>query len=232
QLIQLRDKYAASEELGMNVAPFRIAEIYEIIEGEEVPLPYLERDYIPGYATNKIPISKYEIPGYQDRLAVLLAKAYAANWMCGRTTKQGNPFIDSGDEIVTENRHGFPHDIFFLDISRSFSDYSTPLVEFTEAYVMPVVSREPHLKNRAAFYRFYASRIEKQIDKTKKEFLKREKPFKLILKGRKFSEEEETLAYRYFKCLDRLKNTDPKKVRATMNKFAKKLGFLDKYTGN
>src|SRR5664279_5105322 len=86
------DRRLGCRQLGMNltrrVAMRRLSEIYEgtnaAFRGEMIRTIYFEREYLPGAATDKLPLERYAVPGYGLKLAALLGRAAASSMIVGR----------------------------------------------------------------------------------------------------------------------------------------------------
>ena len=127
------------------------------VNGQLVPVIYLERDYLNGLATDKLPLSKYLKPGYADRLAWLLGRAAAANLIAGRA-QEGTRHVlfDDGDEVIMENPvSGLPDRLVVSDPSGAFSDYQHGLLEAAEAYARPVNVRASYTPDPREFAETY-----------------------------------------------------------------------------
>ena len=91
------DRRLGCRQLGMNltrrVAMRRLSEIYHgtnaRFRGEPIRTIYFEREYLPGIATDKLPLEKYARPGYAPRLAALLGRAAASSIIVGRALEPG-----------------------------------------------------------------------------------------------------------------------------------------------
>ena len=105
------DRRLGCRQLGMNmtcrVAMQRLSETYAganaRFRGELIRTIYFEREYLPGFATDKLPLERYVRPGYAAKLASLLGRAAASSIIVGRALEAGKrPVFDDGDEVVRE----------------------------------------------------------------------------------------------------------------------------------
>src|SRR5258708_5272260 len=88
----LLDRRLGCRQLGMNLCRRavmrRLNETYQgsnqTYRGQTIRTTYFERDYLPGIATDKLPIDRYVRPGFALALAKLLGRAAASSLIVGR----------------------------------------------------------------------------------------------------------------------------------------------------
>ena len=150
------DRRLGCRQLGMNltrrVVMRRLGELYQgrnkRYRNERIRTTYFEREYLPGLATDKLPVEKYSQPGYAAKLARLLGQAAAAGITVGRALEAG-PVFDDGDELVREGEDGLPAEILVGDHSGAFTEYQSPLETFAAHYARPVNLRDKVVPNLA-----------------------------------------------------------------------------------
>lgn len=122
------DRLAAIRTLGLPVPEFKEIDIQDELGTETIPVYYFERDYIPGIATDKIPLLFYARAGFLPQLAFFLGQAAAASLVLGRTDPRSNQlYYDDGDEIICLDASGLPAAFMLLETTGSFKDWTTPI---------------------------------------------------------------------------------------------------------
>ncbi|MCC6579101.1 MAG: hypothetical protein IT440_01575, partial [Phycisphaeraceae bacterium] len=140
------DRRLACRQLGMNLAgrvwTRKIQERYDgsnrAHHGATIWSPYVQRDYIPGIASDKAPRARLRDPDYAAQLATALGRAAAANIIVGRADLHEQVVFDDGDEILVEDAQGGIADVVVADPTGSFTRFRQPLVEDAAAYAAPV----------------------------------------------------------------------------------------------
>ncbi|MBW2981602.1 hypothetical protein KY343_01855 [Candidatus Woesearchaeota archaeon] len=201
------DRWNACEQLGMKLLPITTDDIYETIDGVEVPLIYFERDYIDGIATDKIPASRFENKEYAARFAKLLGEAAVVSMVTGRADNNKVIHFDDGDEVIIEEE-GLPVDLINAENTSSFGDYTTALSGFTEAYAMPVINRKELVSDIRKFARDYVKALVDRFTELQKEYRDYQGAFDSLFKDRIY-DKKGSIAYRWEKVLERLNTTDP-----------------------
>ncbi len=145
------DRRLGCRQLGMNltrrVTLRYLMETYNgtnsRFRGGAIRTVYFEREYLPGMATDKLPLEKYAQPGYGPKLASLLGRAAATNMIVGRALESGKrPVFDDGDEVLREGEDGMPAEIMVCDHTGAFGEYKLPLETFAAYYSRPVNLRD------------------------------------------------------------------------------------------
>ena len=140
------DRRLGCRQLGMNMCRrLFMRKLNEIYQGTHAPYrgtlirtTYFEREYLPGIATDKIPIDRYTRPGYALKVAALLGRAAASTLIVGRSFDSLRPAFDDGDEVLREGEDGQPSEILLCDHSGAFTEYKLPMT--TLAVDMPARS--------------------------------------------------------------------------------------------
>jgi hypothetical protein len=209
----IMDRRLACRQVGMNlplhVTAKRISERFICENGEdcEIWVPYFEREYIRGMATDKLPLRKLAAEGFATVFAGLLGRAAAPNLIVGRCDLTGAPLFDDGDEILDTDEDGSPKDIIVADHTGAFNDYATLLAEFAADYAAPVNRRVAHLANPKAFAAAYLHGLESRIRRIQEDYRQRQRAFDTLFQYRP-RRAGVTFAYRWERVLERLKKTD------------------------
>lgn len=211
------DRRLGCQQLGMNlpahVTSRRISETYngkraEML-GQVYWTSYLERDYVDGYASDKLPVQNYLNHEFNRRLARLLGEAAAINLMVGRTRMtDGQVLFDDGDEVIVLSPDGLPARLVVSDHTGAFNNYRSPLEELTGYYVAPVRQRAKWMPNAAEFAEIYLISLESQFRHIRNEYFRRKRAFDTLFLHRR-RDEAGSFAYRWECVLQRLSQTDP-----------------------
>ena len=206
------DRRLGCQQLGMNLAPQvvsrRISETYTGTQalycGQTYWITYLERPYLAGWASDKIPPHRYENAAFNLSLARLLGAAAATNLIIGRTrTDRATVLFDDGDEIVLFDADDMPLNLLVSDNTGTFSHYRQPLLELAAAYAAPINRRARLMPNARAFAACYLSAFVVRFDSTRCEYLRRKRAFDKLFSHRT-RDEGGSFAYRWECILARL----------------------------
>jgi len=211
------DRRLGCRQLGMHltrrVAMRRLSEVYNGTNarfwGEMIRTIYFEREYLPGIATDKLPLEKYSRPGYGPKLAALLGRAAAANMIVGRALEAGkHPVFDDGDEVVREGEDGLPAEIMVGDHSGAFGEYTLPLDTFAAHYARPINIRDKVVPDPAGFATAYLDAFREQFLHIQGDYHKRRRAFDTLFKHCKY-DKGGSFAFRWECVLRRLDQTNP-----------------------
>ena len=211
------DRRLGCRQLGMNmtcrVAMQRLSETYAganaRFRGELIRTIYFEREYLPGFATDKLPLERYVRPGYAAKLASLLGRAAASSIIVGRALEAGKrPVFDDGDEVVREGEDGLPMEIMEADHSGAFGEYKLPLETFAAHYARPVNTRDKVVPDPQGFATAYLDAFRDQFLHIQGDYRKRRRAFDTLFKHCKY-DQGGSFAYRWERVLCRLDQTNP-----------------------
>ena len=222
EAIQLSDEYTdycldrrvGCHQLGMNlsrrVVIRRLNQIYQgansRYRGQLIRTTYFERDYVPGIATDKLPLERFSRPGYASRLARLLGQAAASSLIVGRQIEGGRTVFDDGDEVVIEGPDGLPIEILVTDHTGAFAEFTLPLETAAAAYARPVNHRDNHISNAVEFAEAYLAALRDQFLRVQGDYRKRRNAFDHLFKDSKY-DPAGSFAFRWECVLRRLDNT-------------------------
>jgi hypothetical protein len=224
------DRRLGCRQLGMNlcrrVFMRRLNEIYggkrEGLRGQIIRTTYFEREYVPGIATDKVPLDRYTRPGYALKLASLLGRAAAGSLIVGRSFDATRPAFDDGDEVVREGEDGLPSEILVGDHSGAFTEYQLPLETFAADYARPVNRRETILPDAQAFAQAYLAALREQFLHIQGDYRKRRRAFDNLFAHCKY-DTAGSFAYRWECVLKRLDKTDVDKLLGVISSHLKAL---------
>ncbi len=225
------DRRLGCRQLGMNltrrVVMRRLSETYtgtnQRYRGELIRTIYFERDYLPGIATDKLPVERYSRPGYAPRLAALLGRGAASSLIVGRSFDLGNsPLFDDGDEVVIEGEDGLPSEVLLGDHSGAFGEYKLPLDGFASHYARPINKRENLVPNPEQFALAYLTAFREQFLHIQGDYRKRRRAFETLFKHCKY-DIGGSFAYRWECVLKRLDQTDIESLLEAIRKHVRVL---------
>lgn len=226
------DRRLGCWHLGMNVllkvAVKQLREPYRCsrpdCQGLKIPVTYFDREYLPGIATDKVPASKYRIPGYATRFATLLGAAAAANCIVGRADERtGIVVFDQGDEVVIEGDDGLPTKILVGDHAGSFAAYAEPdLAAFAPAYARPVNLRADRVPDSRAFALAYLAGFEERLRHVQEDYRRRRMAFETLFRHCHY-DKNGSFAFRWECVLKRLDGAD---VSGVVNAIRQRIAFL------
>jgi hypothetical protein len=209
------DRRLGCRQLGMNlcrrVIMRRLNEIYQgknqAHRGQVVRTTYFEREYLPGIATDKLPLERYLRSGYAPKLAELMGRTAAAGLIVGRSLNGTRPTFDDGDEVVREGSDGLPCELLLADHSGAFTEYKLPLEAFAADYARPINVRENTLPDPVEFATRYLEAFRGQFLHIQGDYRKRRRAFDTLFKHCKY-DPGGSFAYRWECVLRRLDQTD------------------------
>ena len=213
------DRRLGCRQLGMNlparIVARRISECYpgipQVLRGRPIWGTYIERDYIHGIATDKMPLAKFADQAFANRFAALLGRAAAANMVVGRTDLDGHVVFDDGDEVIILNDDGLPEELTISDPTGTFNDYTTSMVNMASTYAKPINDRAAMVPDAMAFATKYIESFGSELTRIQQEYRKRKRGFDNLFRHRR-CDPAGSYAYRWLKVLERLNATQPQQV--------------------
>mgnify|MGYP000378727367 CR=1 FL=1 len=209
------DRRLGCRQLGMNlpsrIAIQRVGEVYHGIrkeyEGQMIWAMYVERDYIAGVATDKLPLWRFRNPEFALKFAQLLGRAAAPNMIVGRLHQNGTVLFDDGDEVLVMDSSGLPTNLVVADHTGTFVNYTTPLEAFADGYAVPINRRIGYVPDPAVFVESYCGAFLQRFLQIQREYVRRRRAFRTLFKHRKY-DTAGSFAHRWSCVLDRLEQTD------------------------
>lgn len=213
------DRRLGCRQLGMNlparIIARKISEPYygcrHDMHGVSIWTTYIERDYIHGIATDKMPNGKFQNPEFAVRFARLLGMAAAPNLVVGRTDLENRVVFDDGDEVIRCDEHGLPAEVIVADPTGTFTDYRTPLEVLVKDYARPVNSRIALVPDPIAFAAAYIESFSNSFRRIQQEYRKRKRGFDSLFHHRR-RDEGGSFAYRWEQILLRVNRADPQEL--------------------
>ena len=217
------DRRLGCRQLGMKlptkVTTGRIYETYNGINaayrGMRCSVVYFERQYVRGYATDKLQVRLYVNQDFNRKLARLLGEDAATNIIVGRAYIDKRVMFDDGDEVIVLDAQGLPDHLVVSDHTGTFADYQTPLLSNVGAYAAPVNRRTPFMRNAVEFAEIYLESFLNRLTRTQQEYRRRRRAFDNLFKHQPV-DPAGNFAYRWQCILKRLDVTDPHALTAVI----------------
>ncbi len=216
------DRRLGCRQLGMHlpahVQTRRISERYtgrnERYYGQTYWTTCLERDYVDGRASDKLPDASYQNPEFNRRLAHLLGEAAAVNLIVGRMRlDDASVLFDDGDEVILLDAGGLPATLAVSDHTGTFTNYQGDLSQDLATYAEVVNRRAPRMPNAAEFAEIYLETFVQRFDRTQEVYRERRRAFDSLFKHRPW-DPGGSMAFRWFHVLKRLDAADPRQLAA------------------
>ena len=219
----IMDRRLACRQLGMNlprnVGFGQFTEKYtgqNQYFGTTVRAYYYVRQYVPGIASDKIPVDRFHNPAFALKFAELMGEAAALDLVVGRrTTETNEPIFDRNYEVLQIGPKGLPVRLVVTDHAGSFVDYSTPLEQGVAPYAEVVRRRERFVTDYGEFAKTYVAAFERRIAAVQAAYRERRAAFDDLFAGRPY-DQAGSGAYRWSCVLKRLDACDPKVVATAL----------------
>jgi hypothetical protein len=213
------DRRLGCRQLGMNlparIVARKISEPYSgcrsELRGVSIWTTYIERDYIHGIATDKMPNGKFQNSEFAVRFARLLGEAAASNLIVGRTDLENRVVFDDGDEVIRCDERGLPVECIVADPTATFTDYLTPLETLVRDYARPVNARIGMVPDPIAFAAAYIESFSNSFRRIQQEYRKRKRGFDNLFRHRR-RDERGSFAYRWELILTRLNRAEAQEL--------------------
>jgi hypothetical protein len=225
------DRRLGCRQLGMNlcrrVLMRRLNELYQgpnqRYRGQQIRTTYFEREYVPGIATDKLPMDRYVRPGYAAILAKYLGRTAASALIVGRAFDPDHPAFDDGDEVVREGEDGLPIEILIGDHSGAFTQYRLPLEKSAAELARAVNRRETLVPNAKEFAQIYLEAFRAQFGLVQGDYRKRRRAFDRLFKHCKY-DPAGSFAFRWECVLRRLDQAGADALTEVIRRAIKVLG--------
>jgi hypothetical protein len=223
------DRRLGCRQLGMHLPPHvqtrRISERYmgqnSRYHGQVYWTTYLERDYVGGRASDKLPDTAYQNTAFNRQLARLLGEAAAVNLIVGRMRNDRDSVLfDDGDEVIMLDAAGFPSVLAVSDHTGTFSNYEGDLALNMAAYAEPVNRRAARMPNAGEFAEGYLDAFVQRFEHIQIVYRERRRAFDSLFKHRPW-DPGGSMAYRWFHILKRLDAADPRQLAAIIRSHMK-----------
>lgn len=204
------DRRLGARQLGMrlpsNMVPRTFRERVTDSEGKEsnVWTGYFERDYIPGFATDKIPENLYASEAFSQALCRLLGQAAAPNIIVGRATVEGGRTIfDDGDEVIRLDQFRLPESLILSEPTGSFVNYQRPYADTIADYAAAMNRRKHLMANFNAAAEIFVTAFEDELRRIQRMYRERRAGFDTLFRDRPL-DVNGSISYRWKCVLERL----------------------------
>ena len=214
------DRRLMCRQLGMNL-PTRLGyghftEKYSGLNqynGCAVRTAYFVRKYVPGIASDKVPLQKLRNPAWAAKFAFLMGGAAATDMVVGRSSSSvaGVLLFDENYEIVQTGADGMPVEVKVSDHAGSFVDYQRPLEEVAPQYARFAKRREKLVSDYPSFLRAYLDGFAKKLAETQETYRAHKRAFDYLFSDRPY-DTNGSGAYRWTCALKRLDDCDVDRV--------------------
>ena len=213
------DRRLMCRQLGMNLPTrlgyghftekYRGANQYN---GCAVRTAYFVRKYVPGIASDKVPLQKLRNPAWAAKFAFLMGGAAATDLIVGRcSSTAGVLLFDENYEIVQTGADGMPVEVKVTDHAGSFVEYSRPLEEAATAYARFATRREKLVSDYPSFARSYIDGFAKKLAETQEAYRAHRRAFDYLFSDRPY-DTNGSGTYRWSCALKRLDECDVERV--------------------
>jgi len=217
------DRRLMCRQLGMNL-PRRLGygHFTETYRGENkyngyaVRTGYFVRAYVPGIASDKIPLQKYRNPAWAQKFAFLMGQAAALDLVVGRRSSVTKEILfDRQYEVVRNGEDGMPSEILITDHAGSFVDYEGDLAANVSAYASFAKRRETFVSEYRQFALAYVEGFRRRLAEVREAYLARKTAFDELFSDRPY-DTNGSGAYRWSCALKRLETCDPDRLAAIL----------------
>ena len=177
---------------------------------------YFLRAYIPGIASDKVPLAKYRNPAWALRFAELMGSAAAIDMIVGRRSSVTHePLFDKNYEVVIQGPDGLPKEIKVTDHAGSFVNYDQDFESYVTVYADVALRRRRYVGDFARFVTAYVGAFARRLAEVQQAYRARRAAFDELFGDRPY-DSNGSGAYRWRKVLERLDACDPDRVAAIL----------------
>ena len=186
--------------------------------GVAVRTSYFVRSYVPGLASDKIPITRYRSPAFAQAFASLMGEAAAIDMIVGRCDSVTKELLfDKHYEIVHCDEEGIPAEIRITDHVGSFVDYERDFEGVVARYADVVTRRRNYVADFDGFAAAYVEGFRRKLVETQTAYRARKTAFDELFSDRPY-DTNGSGAYRWAKSLRRLDACTPERVAAVLKR--------------
>ena len=191
--------------------------------GCSVKTTYFMRPYIPGYASDKIPLVKYRNPAFAFKFARLMGEAAAIDLVVGRRSSETKELLfDHNYEIVVCDEQGIPCDIAITSQAGTFVNYEHELEDYVTQYAACVIRRKKYVTDFSNFVDHFLVGFQLKLGEMKADYLARKSAYDNLFADRPY-DTNGSGAYRWARTLKRLGNCEAGKLTAMLRKEIEKV---------
>jgi len=219
------DRRLMCRQLGMNLPPRigfgHFTEKYRgrnQYNGCSVRTAYFVRPYVPGVASDKVPIYRFRNPAFAQAFARLMGAAAAIDLIVGRRASEtGELLFDGNYEILAIGPEGIPEGLMVTDHAGSFVEYARDYADYVADYAGVVTRRRDYVTDYAAFAAAYVDALVAKVAEIQSAYRERRRAFDELFRDRPF-DTNGSGAYRWSCALKRLDRADPAALKPILMK--------------
>ena len=186
--------------------------------GCAVRTAYFARAYVPGVATDKLPLAKYRNPAFALKFAFLFGQAAAIDMIVGRcssVTKES--LFDNNYEVLAIGADGLPEEIRITDHAGSFVNYEHDFTEYVANYAAPVLRRKKYVTEYQNFALSYIEGFRRKFVEIQESYRTHRRAYDTLFRDRPY-DTNGSGAYRWARALQRLDGGDVEALVAILMK--------------
>ena len=220
------DRRLMCRQLGMNL-PKRLGyghftEKYRGMNqynGVAVRTAYFFRAYVPGIASDKVPLQRYHNPAWAQKFAFLMGQAAAIDLIVGRRSSVTKELLfDQNYEVLRLGEDGMPEEIRVTDHAGSFVNYEQDFTEYAAQYAGFALRRKDLVAgDYRLFVEAYVEGFRRRLGEVRAAYLARQVAFDELFSDRPY-DTNGSGAYRWACALRRLAGCDVERVAAILGK--------------
>ena len=181
-------------------------------EGSAVRTAYFVRAYIPGIASDKVPLPRFRNPAFAQAFAFLMGEAAALDMIVGRESSVTHELLfDKNYEVLQLSPDGLPAGLKITDHAGSFINYEMPFESYVARYADVVLSRRAFLADYEDFAKAYVTGFKRRLIAVQQTYRMRRAAFDKLFSDRPY-DTNGSGAYRWACALKRLDECDPEKI--------------------
>lgn len=206
------DRRLMCRQLGMNLPPRlgygTFSETYHgsnrQYEGLTIRTMYFVRQYVPGIASDKVPLPRLRNPVWANKFASLMGGAAAVDAIVGRRSSVTKELLfDRNYEVVQLGKDGMPEEVKVTDHAGTFVNYEHPLVSYIAQYANFARKRAKYVTDYGSFVQAYVDGFRKKLTQMQNAYRARKSVFENLFKHRPY-DTAGSGAYRWECILKRL----------------------------
>lgn len=217
------DRRLMCRQLGMNL-PKRIGygffcEKYDgdnQYKGMTLRTMYFVRDYVPGIASDKIPLSRLRNPAWAQKFAFLMGEAAAVDAIVGRRSSVTKELLfDKQYEVVQLGQDDMPTEVRVTDHAGSFCNYEHPIIAYIAQYANFCRHRAKIVAEYPLFVEAYVEGFKRKLTMVKNSYVNRRSAFDNLFQDRPY-DTNGSGAYRWACVLKRLEECNVQETVDTL----------------
>lgn len=218
----VKDRENGFKQLGGNLVNYELDTVHERLKGYDFSSFYLERNYVHGTATQNLSGDLFRNHEFALDFFKRYGETIVVPDLCvGRLDEHRRVLIDSGNEVCVFNKDATIQDILVVDVIGVFHDYEGPLTRWGLEYARPVNKRLEFLSRPAEIGQAYVSAIVEGFTRLKNRIAENRLAYQEYM-FRNRPEAKKAFKWRWHAILERILNTDPEELRASIQKYLPK----------